>query len=231
MAEPLLELRNVHAHYGAFHALKGVSLVLGAGERVAVFGHNGSGKSTLLKACIGTHRTMGGQVVFAGEAIVPGAVPRNVQRGIGFIPQSGNVFSELTVEQNLQIAGLRQPRPDVAAVWRLFPLLASRGGQAAGTLSGGEQRLLAFGMALMTRPRLLLLDEPTTGLSPVMARLVLETARQVCESMRIALLVVEQNVPRTLPVVGRALIMKSGRVVSDGPSAALAGRKDLWDWF
>ena len=98
-------------------------------------------------------------------------------------------------------------------------------------MSGGEQRLLAFGMALMTKPRLLLLDEPTTGLSPVMANLVLETARTICSRLSVALLIVEQNVPRTLPIVERAIIMKSGRIISDGPAAALANRQDLWEWF
>jgi branched-chain amino acid transport system ATP-binding protein len=229
--EYLLEFRDVHAHYGAFHALKGVSLRVAPGERVAVFGHNGSGKSTLLKACVGTHKTMGGRVLFAGEAIVPGAVARNVQRGIGFIPQSGNVFSELSVEQNLHIAGLKRRGADLDTVWTLFPFLRERRKQLAGTMSGGEQRLLAFGMALMTKPRLLLLDEPTTGLSPAMATLVLETARKLCAALQIALLIVEQNVPRTLSIVERALIMKSGRLVSDGPAAALVGRKDLWEWF
>ena len=229
--QPLLELTSVDAHYGAFHALRGVSLSVSGGERVAVFGHNGSGKSTLLKACVGTHKKMGGQVLFAGQPIVPGAVPRNVQLGIGFVPQSGNVFGELSVEQNLHIAGLKQRNPDLGAVWDLFPVLAGRKRQQAGTMSGGEQRLLAFGMALLTRPRLLLLDEPTTGLSPVMADRVLATAKAMCVRFDVALLIVEQNVPRTLPIVDRALIMKSGRVVSDGPAAALVDRQDLWEWF
>jgi len=231
MAQHLLQLHDVHTYYGAFHALRGVSLDVPPAQRVAVFGHNGSGKSTLLKACVGAHRRATGRVLFADNPIVPGAVPRNVQLGIGFVPQTGNVFAELSVEQNLRIAGLRHGGPDFDTTWDLFPFLKPRRHQHAGTMSGGEQRMLAFGMALMTKPRLLLLDEPTTGLSPVMADRVLDTARTVCAKLGMALLIVEQNVPRTLRIVDRALIMKSGRIVSDGPATALADRQDLWEWF
>jgi len=227
----LLECRNVDVHYGAFHALKDVSVSISSGQRVAVFGHNGSGKSTLLKACVGVHKTLTGSVTFNGKAVVPGDVPRNSQLGIAFVPQSRNTFSELSVERNLRIAGLKEKNEDLAPVWEIFPLLLQRRDQIAGTMSGGEQQMLAFGMALMTRPSLLLLDEPTTGLSPVMANLVLDTVDRITTSFSIALMVVEQNVPRTLRIVDRALIMKSGRMLSDTPASALVGRRDLWEWF
>jgi|SoiMethySBSTD1v2_1073268.scaffolds.fasta_scaffold163324_3 branched-chain amino acid transport system ATP-binding protein len=227
----LLECRNVDVHYGAFHALKDVSVSIPSGQRVAVFGHNGSGKSTLLKACVGVHKTLTGSVTFDGKAVVPGDVPRNSQLGIAFVPQSRNTFSELSVERNLRIAGLKEKNEDLAPVWEIFPLLLQRRDQIAGTMSGGEQQMLAFGMALMTRPSLLLLDEPTTGLSPVMANLVLDTVDRITTSFSIALMVVEQNVPRTLRIVDRTLIMKSGRMLSDTPASALVGRQDLWEWF
>jgi branched-chain amino acid transport system ATP-binding protein len=227
----LLECKNVDVHYGAFHALKDVSVLIPAGQRVAVFGHNGSGKSTLLKACIGVHKTLTGSVTFDGKAVIPGDVPRNSQLGVAFVPQSRNTFSELSVERNLRIAGLKEKNDDLAPVWEIFPLLLQRRDQVAGTMSGGEQQMLAFGMALMTRPSLLLLDEPTTGLSPVMANLVLDTVDRITTSFSIALMVVEQNVPRTLRIVDRALIMKSGRLLSDTPASALVGRQDLWEWF
>jgi branched-chain amino acid transport system ATP-binding protein len=227
----LLECKNVDVHYGAFHALKDVSVLIPAGQRVAVFGHNGSGKSTLLKACIGVHKTLTGSVTFDGKAVIPGDVPRNSQLGVAFVPQSRNTFSELSVERNLRIAGLKEKNDDLAPVWEIFPLLQQRRDQVAGTMSGGEQQMLAFGMALMTRPSLLLLDEPTTGLSPVMANLVLDTVDRITTSFSIALMVVEQNVPRTLRIVDRALIMKSGRLLSDTPASALVGRQDLWEWF
>jgi branched-chain amino acid transport system ATP-binding protein len=227
----LLECRNIDVHYGVFHALKDVSVAVPAGQRVAVFGHNGSGKSTLLKACVGVHKTLSGTVTFAGRSVVPGDVPRNSQLGVAFVPQSRNTFSELNVERNLRIAGLKEKNDDLAPVWEIFPFLMHRRNQVAGTMSGGEQQMLAFGMALMTRPSLLLLDEPTTGLSPVMANLVLDTVDRITTGLSIALMIVEQNVPRTLRIVDRALIMKSGRLLSDTPARALVGRQDLWEWF
>ena len=229
--DAIIECSGLHVRYGAFHALKGVDVSIAPRQRVAVFGHNGSGKSTLLKACIGAHATVEGQVRFEGKPIIPGAVPHNAQLGIAFVPQSRNVFNELTVERNLQIAGLKQGDPDLDSLWGTFPLLRERRQQIAGSMSGGEQQMLAFGMALLTRPRLLLLDEPTTGLSPVMANLVLDTVDAVTRAHGIALMIIEQNVPRTLKIVERALIMKSGRLVSDVPAADLVGRKDLWEWF
>ena len=227
----LLECNSLDVHYGAFHALKDVSVAVPAGQRVGLFGHNGSGKSTLLKACVGAHKTMTGSVVFNGQNVVPGDVPRNSQLGVAFVPQSRNTFNELSVERNLRIAGLKEKNADLAAEWDILPLLKQRRDQVEGTMSGGEQQMLAFAMALMTRPSLLLLDEPTTGLSPVMANTVLDTVDRITTTFSIALLVVEHNVPRTLRVVDRALIMKSGRLLQDTPARALAGRRDLWEWF
>ena len=227
----LLECNSLDVHYGAFHALKDVSVSVPAGQRVGLFGHNGSGKSTLLKACVGAHKTMTGSVVFNGQHVVPGDVPRNSQLGVAFVPQSRNTFNELSVERNLRIAGLKEKNADLAPVWDILPLLKQRRDQIAGTMSGGEQQMLAFAMALMTRPSLLLLDEPTTGLSPVMANTVLDTVDRITTTFSIALLVVEHNVPRTLRIVDRALIMKSGRLLQDTPASALVGRRDLWEWF
>jgi len=227
----LLELENVKANYGAFRALKGVSIAFEDGQRTGIFGHNGSGKSTLLRCCVGAHRELSGRVTFAGNGVAPGAVHRNVKLGIGFVPQGHNVFTDLSVEQNLRIAGLMQENADLATVYELFPVLRARRRQLAGTMSGGEQQMIAFGMALMTRPRILLLDEPTTGLAPVLANMVLETVDRVSKAMSIGLVLVEQNVPRTLRFVDRAIIMKMGRVISDGPSRELLDKRDLWEWF
>ncbi len=227
----LLTCKNLDVYYGAFQALKDVSVSVPAGQRVGLFGHNGCGKSTLLKACVGVHKTMTGAVTFKGQDVLPGEVPRNSQLGVAFVPQSRNTFNELTVERNLRIAGLKEKNEDLASVWDIFPLLKQRREQIAGTMSGGEQQMLAFAMALMTKPSLLLLDEPTTGLSPVMANLVLDTVDRITTSFNIALMVVEHNVPRTLRIVDRALIMKSGRLLQDTPASALVGRQDLWEWF
>lgn len=227
----LLTCDALHAYYGAFHALKGVSLRFDEHERVAVFGHNGSGKSTLFKCCVGSLPARAGTITFAGHPVIGGAVHRNVLLGIGFVPQDRNVFKDLTVERNLHIAGLPRRNDDLAPIWDLFPLLRARRNQHAGTMSGGEQQMVALGMALMTRPRMLLLDEPTTGLSPALANTVLETVSRISQSLGLAILIIEQNVPRTLKIVDRAIIMKSGRVLSDSSAEALLGKQDLWNWF
>ena len=227
----LIECRALSANYGAFRALKRVDIAFDAGERVAIFGHNGSGKSTLLKCCVGVHREFTGTVKFAGRQVVPGTVHRNVKLGIGFVPQGRNVFKDLSVERNLLIAGMMRDNSDLETVYALFPVLASRRNQAAGTMSGGEQQMVALGMALMTRPKILLLDEPTTGLSPALANTVLATIEQIHSTTGIGVLLVEQNVSRTLKVVDRAVILKMGRVVSDGPATELNDRQDLWEWF
>lgn len=227
----LLTCIDIHAYYGALHALKGVSLRFEERQRVAVFGHNGSGKSTLFKCCVGSLATRTGTIAFAGQPVIPGAVHRNVQLGIGFVPQDRNVFKDLSVERNLRIAGLRRRNDDLAPIWDLFPVLHARRNQNAGTMSGGEQQMVALGMALMTHPKMLLLDEPTTGLAPLLASTVLETVDRISLSLGLAVLIIEQNVPRTLKIADRAIIMKGGRVLSDGPAQALLGRQDLWDWF
>lgn len=227
----LLTCNDVHAYYGAFHALKGVTVHFRARERVAVFGHNGSGKSTLFKCCVGSLATRSGSIAFGGRPIVSGAVHQNVQLGIGFVPQDRNVFKDLSVEHNLRIAGLQRRNDDLAPIWELFPVLRARRNQNAGTMSGGEQQMVALGMALMTRPQMLLLDEPTTGLAPALANTALESIHRVSEALGLAILVIEQNVPRTLKIVDRAIILKGGRVLSDTNAEALLGRQDLWDWF
>lgn len=227
----LLECRDVEARYGAFHALKGVSLAFAEGERIGLFGHNGCGKSTLLGCIVGSHRERTGTITFSGREVRPGAVHRNVKLGIGYVPQGRNVFKDLSVERNLRIAGLMHDNDDLAAIYRLFPVLEARRAQAAGTMSGGEQQMVAFGMALMTKPRILLLDEPTTGLSPVLSTLVLDTIARISGDLGIGVVLIEHNVPRTLAVIDRAVIMKMGRIISDGPSAELMDKKSLWEWF
>ena len=227
----LLECKDVRANYGAFLALKDVSLTFEEGQYTAIFGHNGSGKSTLMRCCVGAHREISGTVIFSGRPVIPGAVHRNVKLGIGFVPQERNVFRDLSVERNLLIAGLMQQNTGLDIVYDLFPVLRARRNQPAGVMSGGEQQMIAFGMALMTRPRILLLDEPTAGLSPVLASTVLETIDRVRQAMTIGILIVEQNVSRTLKFADRAIILKMGRVMSDGPSEELIDKQDLWEWF
>lgn len=227
----MLDFNEVNACYGSLAALKSISLSIGEGERVGIFGHNGAGKTTLLKCAVGDHNDITGAISFKGEPIVPGEVHRNARLGIGFVPQGHNVFRELTVEQNLRIAGLLHDLNYVSETYAMFPVLRERPAQLAGSMSGGQQQMLALGMALMTQPSILLLDEPTTGLAPVIVKSVLERLVQINRRMRTAIVIVEQNVLATLKIVDRAVVLKTGRVIFDGASRELAEHKDLWEWF
>src|SRR6185369_14369324 len=156
----ILEFRNLSARYGKLTALSDVSFSVAAGARVAVFGHNGAGKTTLLSCAVGAVPSVDGSVFFENQQIEPGAVYKNTRHGIGFVPQGHNVFKSLSVERNLHIAGLLHDAAYAAKIYELFPMLAERRRQLAGSLSGGQQQMLALGMALMTQPKILLLDEP-----------------------------------------------------------------------
>lgn len=227
----MLEITNLVARYGSLTVLHDVSLSLPDGARLGIFGHNGAGKTTLLKCLIGAHKKSGGSITWHGEALPEGNVPAVVSKGIAFVPQGHNVFPNLSVEQNLKIAGLPFGSDFLPEVFKLFPVLDGRRAQRAGSMSGGEQQMLALGMALMTRPKWLLLDEPSTGLAPVIVRNVMDRLRDVNGRLGTGLIVVEQNVPATLKLVEHAIIIKSGGVVFDGPAQELSDNKDLWKWF
>ncbi|MYZ45210.1 ABC transporter ATP-binding protein [Schauerella aestuarii] len=231
----MLELKGVNAHYGKLHVLHDLSLSVPEGQRVGVFGHNGAGKTTMLRACLGDLEGCDGDVRYRNQPIRAGEVHHNVAYGMAFVPQGNNVFRELQVEQNLAIAGLKH---DATArkrafdeVYALFPLLAERSEQVAGSLSGGQQQMLALGMALMTQPSILLLDEPTIGLAPVIVRDVLATVTEINRTRGTTVVIVEQNVQATLQNVDRAVVIKSGRVIYDGASAELLKQESLWDLF
>jgi branched-chain amino acid transport system ATP-binding protein len=227
----MLCFTNVSAGYGGMPVLKEIGFQVDAGEMVAIFGHNGAGKTTLMRCAVGDMAEMFGQITWRGDSIVPRSVFRNVRLGIGFVPQGHNVFRELTVRRNLTIAGLHHPEVDVEDIHRLFPVLKQRGGQMAGSLSGGQQQILALGMALMTKPNILLLDEPSTGLAPVIVRDVMDSLVRVNRETNTTVVIVEQNIPATLKIASRAIVLKSGRLVFDGASRELARKEDLWAWF
>jgi branched-chain amino acid transport system ATP-binding protein len=208
-----------------------VSLALPSGARLGVFGHNGAGKTTLLRCIVGALRPREGRIEVEGAETGTATVAENVRRGIAFVPQGHNVFPNLTVEQNLRIAGLLFDPSFVAQVFELFPVLAERRQQRAGSMSGGEQQMLALGMALMTKPKWLLLDEPTTGLAPVIVRNVMRRLVDINARMGVGLIVVEQNVPATLKIVDQTVILRSGRVVFQGSATELGNNADLWKWF
>lgn len=227
----MLTFEGVSASFSGFKALNDISFQVRPGERVAVFGHNGAGKTTLLRCGMGDVADISGQVTYRGEAILPGAVFRNARLGIGYVPQGHNVFRDLTVMQNLTIAGLLHDPAYITEVYRLFPILHERRPQVAGSLSGGQQQMLALGMAMMTQPTLLLLDEPTTGLAPVIVQGMLRSLLEINRSTGAALVIVEQNVAATLKSVERTIVLKTGRLIFDGSSEELKAHPDLWSWF
>jgi branched-chain amino acid transport system ATP-binding protein len=227
----MLAIENLTASYAALSAISDISFTLTKGARVGIFGHNGAGKTTLLKCIIGAHAPSRGQVVYDGVPIAAGNIAETVLRGIAFVPQGHNVFPNLSVEQNLKIAGLLFDGSFVTQIYELFPVLKARGPQRAGSMSGGEQQMLALGMALMTKPKWLLLDEPCTGLAPIIIETVMKRLDDVNVRFGTGLCIVEQNVPATLNLVDRAIILKSGRIVFDGAARELETQKDLWQWF
>ena len=226
MPEPLLRLEKVEARYGPVKALHGISLTVGEGEIVAVLGANGAGKTTTLRAVSGTVRRSGGEIVFAGIRISrrpPEAVAR---LGVAHVPEGRGTLTELSVRENLRLgayvrrdrAGIRE---DERRVMSYFPWLEQRGGQSAGTLSGGEQQMLALARALMSRPRLVLLDEPSLGLAPMVVSEIFHIVRELNEREGLAVLVVEQNAALALEASARAYVLEVGKVVVQGPSAEL----------
>jgi branched-chain amino acid transport system ATP-binding protein len=226
---PLLELEDVEARYGPVQALRGVSLTVGEGEIVAVLGGNGAGKTTTLRAVSGMV-TMSGEVRFAGERITRAAPERVARAGIAHVPEGRGIFSELSVRENLRLgAYLRRDGfgEDYERVRGLFPWLEGRRDQQAGTLSGGEQQMLALARALMARPRLLLLDEPSLGLAPRVVRELFEIVGELNEKDGLAVLVVEQNAKLALRSSSRAYVLEVGRVALEGPSAELAENESV----
>jgi branched-chain amino acid transport system ATP-binding protein len=225
MAESLLELEDVRARYGPVQALHGVSLTVGEGEAVAVLGANGAGKTTTLRAVSGTVRRSG-RIVFAGRNISRRAPEVVARTGIAHVPEGRGTLTELSVRENLRIgAYVRRDRNAVAEderrVLAYFPQLADRGRQRAGTLSGGEQQMLALARALMLRPRLLLLDEPSLGLAPLVVAEIFRIVRELNEEEGLAVLVVEQNAALALEASSRAYVLEVGRVAVEGRSADL----------
>jgi branched-chain amino acid transport system ATP-binding protein len=229
--EPLLRLEAVDTWYGQMHILQGVSLEVGAGELVCLLGGNASGKSTTLKTALGLVRPRQGRVVLDGEDVTARPTSYRIARGMAIVPENRRVFAPMTVGENLEMgAYLNRDRADRARdlerVHELFPMLAERAGQLAGTLSGGEQQMLAVGRALMSRPRLLLMDEPSMGLSPLLVDRTFELIQTV-HAAGVAMLVVEQNANMALGVADRGYVLQTGRIVLADQAGALRAHEDL----
>jgi branched-chain amino acid transport system ATP-binding protein len=224
-SSPLLELEDVTARYGPVTALHGISLRVDEGEAVAVLGANGAGKTTTLRAVSGTVRR-GGRIAFAGKSIARRSPEAVARAGIAHVPEGRGTLTELSVHENLWLgAYTRRDRKAVAEdeqrVLSYFPRLGERGSQRAGSLSGGEQQMLALARALMLRPRLLLLDEPSLGLAPMVVAEIFRIVRELNEREGLAVLVVEQNAALAFDASSRAYVLEVGRVAVEGPSADL----------
>jgi branched-chain amino acid transport system ATP-binding protein len=221
----VLELRSVDAGYGSFQALFGTTLDVKAGEAVGVIGPNGAGKTTLMRVISGLIRPFSGSISMEGTDVLAAAPHRIVELGIAHVPENRRLFPRLTVEDNLRMGAFTPAaRPKFARrlefVFDLFPRLKERRGQLAGTMSGGEQQMCAIGRALMSDPKLLLLDEPSAGLAPVVVQQVFELVKRI-RAGGLTVLIVEQNVQQVLRVVDRAYLLEAGRIRVSGTSAEL----------
>jgi len=225
----MLRVASVSAGYGGFQALFEVSLEVRAGESVAVIGPNGAGKTTLLRLISKLIEPTRGDVVFEGASIARLPAYEVVGRGIAHVPENRRLFPRLTAEENLRMGAFtsrRQYAERLAQVYALFPRLKEKRGQAAGTMSGGEQQMCAIGRALMSGPKLLLLDEPSAGLAPVVVQSMFELVRRIC-AQGYTVLVVEQNIRQVLKVVSRAYLLDAGRIVRSGAAAELLAAPEI----
>jgi branched-chain amino acid transport system ATP-binding protein len=230
MAEPLLQVEDLAAGYGATEILRGLSMSVAAGEIVAVLGSNGVGKTTLNMVLSGIVRARRGRVSFLGEDITAASPADIVARGLVHVPEGRKIFPNMTVRENLELGSYRRGKAVRAAnlerVFAIFPRLMDRTGQLAGTLSGGEQQMLAIGRGLMAEPKLLILDEPSLGLSPLLVEEMFALVRRI-HADGLAVLLVEQNVVQSLEVAARAFILENGTFALQGNAAELAASDDL----
>jgi branched-chain amino acid transport system ATP-binding protein len=227
----MLSVAGVHTFYGNIEALKGVDLDVAAGEIVTLIGANGAGKSTLLMTICGRPRAARGRVLFEGRDITQMPTFEIVRLGIAQSPEGRRVFARMTVLENLQMgATTADPahfETDLKHVFALFPILDKRQGQRGGTLSGGEQQMLAIGRALMSRPRLLLLDEPSLGLAPMIVKQIFEVIREINEQQKVTVFLVEQNAFHALRLAHRGYVMQTGRITLSGTGRELLANKDV----
>jgi branched-chain amino acid transport system ATP-binding protein len=242
----VLQLRNLHTYYGHIHAVKGVSLHVMPGEIVALIGGNGAGKSTILRAVSGIVKAQSGDILLEGEQIASLSPERILKNGIGHVPEGRRLFRGLSVRDNMILGAYTRRdkakiKSDIEDMERLFPILGQRSTQLAGTLSGGEQQMLAIARALMARPKVLLLDEPSMGLAPIVTSQIYEQIRHLNTKEGISILLVEQNARLALNLAHRGYVIETGRIVMEGQSDELGrsneiqraylgkGYKEVWE--
>jgi branched-chain amino acid transport system ATP-binding protein len=232
----MLQIKTINTYYGQVHALKNVSLHLAPGEIVALIGANGAGKTTILNTLSGLTPAESGEIIFAGESIQQLAPERIVRLGMAQVPEGRQVFKPLSVEDNLELGaylryrareGGEEIRKDLQEIYDTFPRLYERRRQAAGTLSGGEQQMLAMGRALMSRPRLLLLDEPSMGLAPLIVQEIFKVIDELRRTRQTTILLVEQNARAALKLADRGYVLETGKVILEGAGATLLENREV----
>ena len=216
---PLLKVRDIHVYYGAIHAIKGISLEVNEGEIVTLIGANGAGKSTTLNTIAGLLKPRQGGIAFAGMPVEGTGASKMVYKGLSLCPEGRRIFQQMTVRENLEMGAFSRPNEEteksMEQVYEFFPRLKEREKQIAGTLSGGEQQMLAMGRALMSKPRLMMLDEPSMGLAPILVEQIFEIIREM-NAAGTTILLVEQNAQMALSVANRAYVMETGRITMEG---------------
>jgi branched-chain amino acid transport system ATP-binding protein len=226
----LLKLDQITTYYGQMRILEGISIEVGAGELVCLLGGNASGKSTTLKTILGLVRPRAGKVMLAGEDVTRWPVPQRIANGIAIVPENRRLFGDMSVRENLELGATLSDasnfEADLERVHTLFPRLHERRDQLAGTLSGGEQQMVAMGRALMSRPRLLLMDEPSMGLSPALVQQNFRIIKEVHDS-GVSVLMVEQNANMALSIADRGYVLSTGQIVLEGPASELLKSEDL----
>jgi len=228
----MLEIKDLHVHFGGIHALKGVSLTVNDGEIVSLIGANGAGKTTTLRTASGLKKPTHGAVLIDGVDITRTSAQDRVKQGLVQVPEGRRVFPQMSVLENLEMgAFLRRDRENIAAdmdlVFDSFPVLKERVRQNAGTLSGGEQQMLAMGRALMSKPRILLMDEPSMGLAPLLVQEIFDIIGTINKEQGTTILLVEQNANMALQIANRGYVMETGTIVASGTAAALANTEEI----
>lgn len=234
--DEFLVVSGLQAGYGSKQVVYDVDISFGRGRITTVIGHNGAGKTTILKTLFGLLPVMGGQIILAGENITGSSSRRNARRGMSYIPAEHFVFGELTVQDNLRLGALleksasdRKKRNE--EVVSMFPILGERGKQRAGTLSGGQQRMLSLGVALMSNPSVLLLDEPSLGLAPALVTEIFDRLRALVDERGMTIILLEQNVGQAVRIADRVVVIRSGRVLVEESAEQMRQRADYWDLF
>lgn len=234
--QAILSIEDLQGGYGRKQVVFDVDLHVHEGEILGILGHNGSGKSTTIRTVIGINKPFGGRITFDGHDVTGHGSRQNVKAGMAMIPSERFVFTDMTVTDNLLLGGAKDPDEDRRAkrlemVQTLFPILVERANQLAGTMSGGQQRMVSLGMALMASPKLLMLDEPSLGLAPAIVQQIFGTVRQLADTDGLAVLLLEQNVGQALKIVDRCAVMRSGRVILEETRDEMLARESYWDLF